>query len=284
MSRGLTYSLILHVIVFMLAVFGLPNLMIKKEPDPIAFSVEVLPISSISNVKPKKAPTPEVAKKDKPKEKPQESATPPKPKSEEKIEKPKEVIKKEPEKVKEKKEVKKEDQKKQTKDSKAKDQKKNKDELEDVEALLKTLEKTKSKTSDKKKEKKKNTQISDELLEELNDDSNGEYNNTKPLSMSEKDAIRNQIYKCWNVPVGTKDAENVKVVILLKLNTDGSVQETKTLTRESSDGGNKIAFRVVAESAIRAIHRCSPLENLPPNKYDSWKAVELLFDPSELIY
>jgi outer membrane biosynthesis protein TonB len=290
MSKGLKYSLILHFIVFLLAFFGLPTLFHKKEPEPMMFSVEVLPITSESNVKPKKTQAPEQAKVEQPQQKPAEISPPPKPKSEEKVVEPKkepfpepqkEIIKKEPEK---KQPEKKEEEAKKKKPDDNKDKKKKKDELEDVEALLKTLDKAKSKKSDKPKEKKPTPKVSDELLDEWNDQSDGQYNNSKPLSMSEKDAVRNQIYKCWNVPVGTKDAQNVKVVILLKLEADGSLKDTKILTSDSSDGGNKVAFRVVAESAIRAIHRCSPLQNLPAAKYDSWKELELSFDPSELIY
>ena len=49
------------------------------------------------------------------------------------------------------------------------------------------------------------------------------YDASLPMSISEIDAIRSQIAKCWNVPAGAKDAQNLVVVLRLDLAEDGSV-------------------------------------------------------------
>ena len=38
-----------------------------------------------------------------------------------------------------------------------------------------------------------------------------------------------------------------------------------------------------SDSALRAVHKCSPLKNLPIDKYGSWRAMELNFDPQDLL-
>ncbi len=42
-------------------------------------------------------------------------------------------------------------------------------------------------------------------------------------------------------------------------------------------------FRAAADSALRAVHECSPLKNLPPEKYDTWHYMELNFDPKDML-
>ncbi|MCH7943660.1 MAG: cell envelope biogenesis protein TolA, partial [Proteobacteria bacterium] len=38
-------------------------------------------------------------------------------------------------------------------------------------------------------------------------------------------------------------------------------------------------FRSMAESAIRAVRRASPLRNLPPEKYELWREITFSFTP-----
>jgi hypothetical protein len=97
--------------------------------------------------------------------------------------------------------------------------------------------------------------------------------------MSEIDAIRRQIERCWNVPAGARDAENLIVEIRVRLNPDGSVFQAEILdtVRLASDA----FYRAAAESALRAVRLCSPLQ-LPPKKYNVWKIVTLRFNPKEM--
>ncbi len=101
-----------------------------------------------------------------------------------------------------------------------------------------------------------------------------------PLTISELDAIRLQIQKCWSVPAGARDAENLVVRIRFSLNPDGSLRgEPKILDRDRMD---EPSFRTAAESARRAVLRCTPL-TLPPAKYESWKDIVLNFNPRDLL-
>lgn len=101
-----------------------------------------------------------------------------------------------------------------------------------------------------------------------------------PLTMSEIDAIRQQISRCWNIPAGARDAENLIVEIRTMFNPDGSVARAEILDtgRMASDP----FYRAAAESAYRAVLQCSPLQ-MPAKKYNIWKTVLLRFNPKEML-
>ena len=104
---------------------------------------------------------------------------------------------------------------------------------------------------------------------------------SRPMTLSEIEAVRRQIQPCWNFPVGTQDAGSLRVLIRIWLNRDGSVRDAKVLDRERIDSDSKL--RAAAEAGLRAVNnpRCSPLR-LPPEKYDQWKVLTIDFDPSKL--
>ncbi|MEX2202051.1 MAG: hypothetical protein WD711_11690 [Dongiaceae bacterium] len=102
----------------------------------------------------------------------------------------------------------------------------------------------------------------------------------QPLSISEIDALRRQIEKCWNVPAGAVEAESLLVEIRVWLNPDGSIVRAEILdtARMSRDG----YYRAAAESAYRAIFLCEPY-SLPIERYDTWKMILMRFDPSSVL-
>ena len=104
---------------------------------------------------------------------------------------------------------------------------------------------------------------------------------SRPMTLSEIEAVRRQIQPCWNFPVGTRDAGSLRVLIRIWLNRDGSVRDAKVLDPERIDSDSKL--RAAAEAGLRAVNnpRCSPLR-LPPEKYDQWKVLTIDFDPSKL--
>ena len=42
-------------------------------------------------------------------------------------------------------------------------------------------------------------------------------------------------------------------------------------------------YRTVAQGAYRALQLCSPLQQMPAEKYDLWNNVTLTFDPKETV-
>ena len=140
---------------------------------------------------------------------------------------------------------------------------------------MKTLEKPKEKksTEEKKEEKDDTKKLS----------KSSKFDPGKELSISDKDLIKSQIAKCWTVPAGARDAASIKVLVKVIIEKDGTVQATELLDKVKYSSGDNF-YRAAADSAIRAVKKCSPLKNLPQDKYDSWKELELNFDPKEMIY
>lgn len=98
------------------------------------------------------------------------------------------------------------------------------------------------------------------------------------LTQSEMDALRAQIQRCWNVPVGALDAENLRVSLQFRLDPSGAVEGSPQVI--SGGNGSSVA-RAAAESARRAILQCGPYD-LPAEKYSAWADVIVHFDPTDM--
>ncbi len=267
-TRSLNLSIALHVVAVLIAAFGLPVLLPERpEPMPLVMTVELLPISAMSNVKPsekaiteeKHAPTPKTIKPITPSvtEKPTEP-TPPAPEKKpfdpmeeaEPLDKPK------------------------PKEEKPKEEAKPKP--DDFAALLNKLKQ--EAVTDKSKDAKDTTNT-----EKNTTKSDAPYDDSMPLSISETDMIRSQFIPCWTMPAGAKDAHTLAVRVKVKLQADGTVIEATLAPDLTGRYASDFTFRAAADSAIRATHKCSPLKNLPPDKYGTWKEMEINFNPADLL-
>lgn len=92
--------------------------------------------------------------------------------------------------------------------------------------------------------------------------------------------IEDQIYRCWIVPIGAEGLRGAQVVLRFALAPDGSVRGMEVVDRERF--ARDPVFRTVAESAIRAVYRCAPLE-LPGEQYALWREIEMNFDPARAL-
>ncbi len=102
-------------------------------------------------------------------------------------------------------------------------------------------------------------------------------NDNARMTQSELDALRAQISRCWNPPIGAESAEGLSVKVKVFLNRDGSVARPPKVLNTGSDP----FFRAAADSARRAVLRCQPYQ-MPADKYDAWNEVNVTFDPREL--
>ena len=98
------------------------------------------------------------------------------------------------------------------------------------------------------------------------------------LSQSEMDALRGQIQRCWNVPAGALEAENLRVSVKFSLDRSGAISVQPQIV---SGGGAAGVERAAAESARRAVLQCAPY-NLPAEKYEAWAEVIVNFDPKDM--
>jgi len=101
----------------------------------------------------------------------------------------------------------------------------------------------------------------------------------EPLSLSVIDAIRRQVEDKWSVPVGARDAGDIGVEIRIFLDPDGTVKKAEIVDQARLGRAGEEVFRAIAESAVRAVRRASPLRSLPPEKYEQWREITFLFRP-----
>ena len=102
------------------------------------------------------------------------------------------------------------------------------------------------------------------------------------LTLSEEDALKAQIFGCWSIPLGLPYNENLLVRIKLKLKPDGSVTKTEILDHARMNKPGQAFYKVLAESALRAVKLCQPLR-VPSTGYERWKELQLNFDAREML-
>ncbi|MFK7867354.1 MAG: hypothetical protein AB8B77_07950 [Alphaproteobacteria bacterium] len=103
---------------------------------------------------------------------------------------------------------------------------------------------------------------------------------TQPLSPTglkddELSRVRDQVIRCWNPPVGARDANLMRVVIEAQISPDKQVLFAKIADRSNETSA---AF---AESALRAVLVCKKLD-LPDGKYAIWNRLNLVFTPQDI--
>ena len=102
------------------------------------------------------------------------------------------------------------------------------------------------------------------------------------LSLSEEDALKAQIFGCWSIPLGLPYNENLLVRIRLQLKPDGSIIKTEIIDHARMNKPGQGFYKVLAESALRAVKLCQPLR-VPSKGYERWKELQLNFDAREML-
>ncbi|WP_294607383.1 energy transducer TonB [uncultured Roseovarius sp.] len=103
-----------------------------------------------------------------------------------------------------------------------------------------------------------------------------------PLTSGEKDALRVAVQQCWNVGSLSSDALRTTVVVAVSMGEDGK-PNNGSIRMLSASGGGDSAAKQAFEAARRAIIRCGSRGfNLPVEKYDSWRDIEMTFNPEKM--
>ena len=265
MTRSVLLSILFHTFMVFLTALTFP-FMTKKPIDlPPILSVELIQISDLTNI-PFAPKAREIIEKAKEEERLVSEQAPPSSKKKEKPDKiplpndekkKKEIVKKKqnPEEI--------EPEIKQTSDFEKK-------ELFDPNQIAALIDKAKEEQAETERKREKLTQ------------SNVKNSFAKGLSLSEEDALRAQIFGCWSVPLGLPFDEELLVRIKLKLKPDGTILKSEILDHARMNTPGQSFYRVLAESALRAIRICQPLK-VPPTGYERWKNLQLNFDPTEML-
>ena len=145
-----------------------------------------------------------------------------------------------------------------------------KKELFDPNNIAALIDKSKEETAENFDKKNKVTQDQDKNFENVG------------LSLSEEDALKAQIFGCWSIPLGLPYNENLLVRIKLQLKPDGTVSKSEIIDHARMNKPGQGFYKVLAESALRAIKLCKPLR-VPTTGYERWKELQLNFDAREML-
>lgn len=248
---------------------------VLKEDTAVEPSKEVAALEQPkAEVKPEPKPETEVVEEDKPVEDTAETLIPdsvPVPVSRPKVE---------PKKVEEKKEEKKEEKVAEAKPEKQPDRKKS------------DKDRKSAKSTTKKESDFKTDEIA-ALLNKTTDKPGGAKRNKQEkalgakiatggekLSQTELDALRGIVEKNWTVMPGQVSSNDIKIVVRFELDQNGDVVGDPEVT---STGGDGSSLRALEGGARRAVMKSAPFDQLPKDKYETWKVVELSFYPSEMM-
>ena len=145
-----------------------------------------------------------------------------------------------------------------------------KDELFDPNNIAALIDKSKEETAETTIKSNKITQ------------SNQKNVTSNTLTLSEEDALKAQIFGCWSIPLGLPYNENLLVRIKLSLKPDGTVINSEILDHARMNKPGQGFYKVLAESALRAVRLCQPLK-VPSTGYERWKNLQLNFDAREML-
>ncbi len=267
MTKSLIYSVTFHSIMILLTVLSLPFMTRQPIELPPIVSVELIQISDKTNIPyaPKARKTIEEVKKKEEKRVVSEQA-PPSAKAKEKPDRiPLPNDKKE-----EKKLVEKKQNPEEIKPEIRQSSEFEKKEIINSNEIAALIDKAKEQEVIKQKNFNKLTQSSVK-----NSFATG-------LTLSEEDALRAQIFGCWSVPLGLPYDNNLLVRIKLELKKDGTIMKSEILDHERMNRPGQKFYKILAESALRAVRLCQPLR-VPPTGYEKWKNIQLNFDPTEML-
>ena len=266
MTKSLIYSLSFHAVMILLTVLSLP-FMIRQPVDlPPIISVELIQISNKTNI-PFAPKARKVIEKVKEEEKRVVSEqAPPAAKAKEK---PDRIPL--PKKQDEKKElIKKKQNPKEIKPEVRQASEFEKKEIIDTNQIAALIDKAKEESAKVKKSENKLTQ------------SNVKNSFASGLTLSEEDALRAQIFGCWTVPLGLPYDNDLLVRIKLELKQDGTINKSEILDHERMNKPGQKFYKILAESALRAVRICQPLR-VPQTGYEKWRNIQLNFDPTEML-
>ena len=267
MNRSIIISSVLHLVLIMITALSLPFLAKKPIDLPPIVSVELIQITDKTNI-PFAPKAKKIIEKIKEKEKKLVSEQAP-PKKVKKI-KPDSVPMPD-DKVKKVEKIKEDKQNPEKIDDEVKQVSEfEKKELFDPNNIAALIDKSKVETSETSKKTDKITQDQQKSIESIG------------LSLSEEDALKAQIFGCWSIPLGLPYNENLLVRIKLQLNPDGTISQSEILDHARMNKPGQGFYKVLAESALRAIKLCQPLR-VPTTGYERWKELQLNFDAREML-
>ena len=269
MTRSILLSIIFHSAMIVITALSLPFMMRAPLDLPPILSVELIQITDKTSI-PFAAKAAKTLEKIKKKEEEKRVVSEQAPPAEKKKEKPDRIPLPEDLNKEKKQIVKKKQNPEEVKEQIRQVSEFEKKELFDPNQIAALIDKSKEETAETLKKNKKLTQSSVKT------------SFANALTLSQEDALKAQIFGCWSLPLGLPYQKNLLVRIKLKLKPDGTVLRSEVLDHVRMNQPGQGFYKVLAESALRAIRICQPLR-VPPTGYEKWKDLQLNFDANEML-
>jgi len=269
MNRSIFLSLVFHSAMIILTALSLPFMMREPIDLPPILSVELIEITDKTSI-PFAAKAIETLEKIKKKKEEKRLVSQQAPPAEKKKEKPDRIPLPEDLNKEKKKIIKKKQNPEEVKEQIRQVSEFEKKELFDPNQIAALIDKSKEEVAETLKKKQKLTQ------------SNDKNSFASRLTLTQEDALKAQIFGCWSLPLGLPYQEDLIVRIKLKLKPDGNVLRSEILDHARMNMPGQGFYKVLAESALRAIRICQPLR-VPPTGYEKWKELQLNFDANEML-
>ena len=269
MTRSIFLSLVFHSVMIVITALSLPFMMRAPVDLPPILSVDLIQITDKTSI-PFAAKATETLEKIKKKKEEKRIVSQQAPPTEKKKEKPDRIPLPEDLNKEKKQIVKKKQNPKEVEEQIKQASEFEKKELFDPNQIAALIDKSKEEVAETLKKNNRLTQ--DSVKNSF----------TSSLTLSQEDALKAQIFGCWSLPLGLPYQENLLVRIKLKLKPDGTVLKSEILDHARMNMPGQGFYKVLAESALRAIRICQPLR-VPPTGYEKWKDLQLNFDANEML-
>jgi outer membrane biosynthesis protein TonB len=99
------------------------------------------------------------------------------------------------------------------------------------------------------------------------------------LSQSEIDALRARLIQLWNPPIGIQNPQDFVVRIRIQLGKDRKLSGPPVVL----SSGSGMLYNSARDSAVRAVFQAQPFDMLKPEHYETWKDLEVTFDPRDMV-
>ncbi|MBM3589872.1 MAG: hypothetical protein FJX30_00650 [Alphaproteobacteria bacterium] len=136
------------------------------------------------------------------------------------------------------------------------------------------------KTSPKKDNKNNNNDFFKVLnlkaFKNINEDEQG-----SNLSARETINIQSQLKMCYKRAIEESGFESrAKIIIKILISREGYIEDNldEIIDMEKYNDPSFKEYKIIIDNIKRALELCSPLRNLPIEKYESWKEIILQFD------
>ena len=117
------------------------------------------------------------------------------------------------------------------------------------------------------------------LLDKRDPQRNAATGNAATLSQSEMDALRARLMALWNPPVGIQNPQDFVIRIRIQLGKDRKLSAPPVVLST----GTGTLYNSARDSAVRAVFQAQPFDMLKPEHYETWKDMEMNFDPRDMI-